>query len=198
MPPGNTVGRRRFAADTPEAWRDMARKVTTFIAFALATVIGAGPGLAQDTANKVAAKTDWSVFVEDSPKQCWVVSAPKQIVNTQNGRVVAVTRGDIYMFVSFWPESDQLGEVSFMGGYPFADGSTVALTVGDSAFELFTDGDIAWAASPEDDRRIATALKRGAEAKVVGLSARGTTTTDTFSLMGFTAAYDDAQKRCEN
>ena len=175
----------------------MTRKVTTLFAIALGTIIGMGPGLAQDTSSKVAAKTDWSVFVEESPKQCWVVSAPKQIVNTQNGRVVAVTRGDIYMFVSFWPESSQLGEVSFMGGYPFADGSTVALTVGDSAFELFTDGDIAWAASPEDDRRIATAMKRGVEAKVVGRSARGTTTTDTFSLMGFTAAYDDSQKRCE-
>lgn len=174
----------------------MTRKVTTFTAIALAVAMGTGPGWAQDTANKVAAKTDWSVFVEESPKQCWVVSAPKQVVNTQDGRVVAVTRGDIYMFVSFWPESDQLGEVSFMGGYPFADGSTVALTVGDSAFELFTDGEIAWAATPEDDRRIATAMKRGTEAKVVGLSARGTTTTDTFSLMGFTAAYDDALKRC--
>lgn len=177
----------------------MTRKVTSFTtstAFALATLIGMGSAQAQDTANKVAARTDWSVFVEDSPKQCWVVSAPKQVVNTQDGRVVAVTRGDIYMFVSFWPDSDQLGEVSFMGGYPFADGSTVSLTVGDSAFELFTDGDIAWAASPEDDRRIATAMKRGTEARVVGLSARGTTTTDTFSLMGFTAAFDDAQKRC--
>lgn len=174
----------------------MTRKVTTFFASVLAAAALFGPALAQETANKVAAKTDWSVFVEDSPKQCWVVSAPKTIVNTQNGRVVAVTRGEIYMFVSFWPESDQLGEVSFMGGYPFADGSTVSLTVGDSEFELFTDGEIAWAASPEDDRRIATAMKRGVEAKVVGLSSRGTTTTDTFSLMGFTAAYEDALKRC--
>ncbi len=193
MPSDHTVDRRAIAADKPEAWRDMTRTVSTFTAIALATALGMGPGLAQDTGNRVAG---WNVFVEDSPKQCWVVAAPKQVVNTQGGRVVAVTRGDIYMFVSFWPESDQLGEVSFMGGYPFADGSTVALTVGDSAFELFTDGDIAWAASPEDDRRIATALKRGTEAKVVGRSARGTTTTDTFSLMGFTAAYDDAQTRC--
>jgi hypothetical protein len=121
----------------------MARKVTTFFAIALTVGIGFSTAVAQDTANKVAAKTDWSVFVEDSPKQCWVVSAPKQIVNTQNGRVVAVTRGDIYMFVSFWPESEQLGEVSFMGGYPFADGSTVSLSVGESEFELFTDGEIA-------------------------------------------------------
>jgi hypothetical protein len=182
-----------------EAWRDMARKVTTLLAITLAFGIASTSVPAQDTANRVAVKTDWTVFVEENPKQCWVVSPPipGRTRNTQDGRVVAVNRGDIYMFVSFWPESEQLGEVSFMGGYPFADGSSVALTVGDSEFELFTDGDIAWAASPEDDRRIATAMKRGVEATVVGLSSRGTTTSDTFSLMGFTAAYEDALKRCE-
>jgi hypothetical protein len=174
----------------------MKRTLTTGILAGLAFAFAGLSAQAQDTANRVAANTDWSIFVEDSPKQCWVVSAPKKTVNTQDGRVVAVRRGDIYMFVSFWPESEQLGEVSFMGGYPFADGSTVSLTVGDSDFELFTDGELAWAASPEDDRRIATAMKRGVEAVVVGRSSRGTTTTDTFSLMGFTAAYEDAQKRC--
>lgn len=181
----------------PEARRDMKRSLTTGILAGLAFSLSGGVSNAQDTANRVAAKTDWSIFVEDSPKQCWVVSAPKNTVNTQNGRVVAVRRGDIYMFVSFWPESNQLGEVSFMGGYPFAEGSTVSLSVGDSNFELFTDGELAWAASEEEDRRIATALKRGVEAVVSGRSARGTNTKDTFSLMGFTAAYEDAQKRCE-
>ncbi|QIE41052.1 invasion associated locus B family protein [Meridianimarinicoccus aquatilis] len=175
----------------------MKRSLTTGILAGLAFSLSGGVSNAQDTANRVAAKTDWSIFVEDSPKQCWVVSAPKNTVNTQNGRVVAVRRGDIYMFVSFWPESNQLGEVSFMGGYPFAEGSTVSLSVGDSDFELFTDGELAWAASEEEDRRIATALKRGVEAVVSGRSARGTNTKDTFSLMGFTAAYEDAQKRCE-
>lgn len=163
---------------------------------AMALALCAGAASAQETSNRVAAKTDWSIFVEDDPTQCWIVSAPKETVNTRDGRVVAVRRGDIYMFVSFWPETEKLGEVSFMGGYPFRDGSTVQLTVGDSEFELFTDGDIAWAATPEDDRRIATALKRGVEAELVGVSSRGTQTTDTFSLMGFTAAFEDAQQRC--
>lgn len=168
------------------------------VSCAIAAALLAVPAMAQNSTNRVGANTDWSIFVEDNPTQCWVVSAPKETVNTRDGRVVAVQRGDIFMFVSFWPGSDQMGEVSFMGGYPFAEGSTVQLTVGDSEFELFTDGETAWAASPEEDRQIATALKRGSEAKIVGRSARGTTTTDTFSLMGFTAAYEDAQKRCSN
>ncbi|MEM1129258.1 MAG: invasion associated locus B family protein [Pseudomonadota bacterium] len=163
---------------------------------ALCIAVAGGGVAAQESTNRVAAKTDWSVFVEDDPSQCWIVSAPKETVNTRDGRVVAVRRGDIYMFVSFWPQKEQMGEVSFMGGYPFADGSTVSLNVGGSSFELFTDGETAWAASPEEDRQIATALKRGAEAVVSGRSSRGTATKDTFSLMGFTAAFEDAQKRC--
>lgn len=164
----------------------------------VAGVLAAGAAVAQSASTRVAAQSDWSIFVEQKPKQCWVVSAPKKTVNTKDGREVAVTRGEIFMFVSFWPDNKQLGEVSFMGGYPFADGSTVTLTVGDAKFELFTDGEMAWAASPDDDRRIATAMKRGSEAMVEGRSSRGTQTKDTFSLMGFTAAYDDAMKRCTN
>lgn len=163
---------------------------------AVAVMLAALPAVAQETSNRVAVKTDWDIFVESDPTQCWVVSVPKETVNTRGGKVVSVRRGDIYLIVSFWPEQKLMGEVSFTGGYPFASGSTVELSVGSSTFELFTDGETAWASNAEADRTIAAALKRGAEAKVVGRSSRGAVTTDTFSLMGFTAAYEDARKRC--
>lgn len=146
--------------------------------------------------NRVAAKTDWSVFVEDDPTECWGVSSPKQTVNTRDGRTVSVRRGDILLFVTFRPGSETEGEVSFTGGYPFASGSTVSVKVGDSSFEMFTEGEWAWPASPEDDAKIVTALKRGAEATFTARSSRGTQTEDTFSLMGFTAAMEEAEKRC--
>ncbi|NDR57673.1 invasion associated locus B family protein [Aliiruegeria sabulilitoris] len=151
---------------------------------------------AQESDNRVAAKTDWSVFVEDDPTECWGVSAPKETVNTRDGRTVSVQRGKILLFVTFRPGSGAAGEVSFTGGYPFASGSTVTVNVGDSSFELFTEGEWAWPASPEDDSKLVTALKRGAEAKFSARSSRGTRTEDTFSLMGFTAAMEEAEQRC--
>ncbi|WP_430449903.1 invasion associated locus B family protein [Rhodophyticola sp.] len=152
---------------------------------------------AQDqSSNRVNAETDWSVFVEDDPTQCWVVSTPRETVNTRDGRVVAVRRGEILMFVSYWPAEEKRGEVSFTGGYPFAPGSTVTMAIGSTTFELFTDGEMAWAASEQDDQRIVTAMKRGAEAILTARSARGTQTQDTFSLLGFTAAVEDAEARC--
>ena len=150
----------------------------------------------EESTNRVAAQTDWSVFVENDPQECWGVSAPKQTVNTRNGQPVSVRRGDILLFVSYRPAAGVNGEVSFTGGYPFADGSTVTLAVGDTSFELFTDGEWAWPASPGDDARILTAMKRGTNAVLTARSARGTQTQDTFSLLGFTAAAEEAERRC--
>lgn len=157
----------------------------------------AGAAAAQDqSTNRVAAKTDWSVFVEQSPKECWTVSAPKETVNTRDGRVVAVKRSDILLMVFFRPEAKVKGQITFTGGYPFAGGSTVTLDISGNEFELFTEGEWAWPASSADDAKIITAMKRGAQAVLSARSARGTRTKDTFSLLGFTAALEDAEKRC--
>jgi hypothetical protein len=150
--------------------------------------------VAQESANRVAANTDWSVFVEDNPKECWSVSKPKETVNTKNGSVVEVRRGDILMFVSYRPGAS--GEVSFTGGYPFKPDSPVSLSIGNDSFQLFVDGEWAWS-KPEEDAKIIAAMKRGASAVLVGMSARGTRTEDTFSLLGFTAAVEDAAARCK-
>lgn len=167
------------------------------MALAAAVALAAQGGFAQEqSSNRVAAKTDWSVFVEDNPKECWGVSSPKETVNTREGRVVAVRRGDILLFVFHRPGSGVKGQVTFTGGYPFASGSTVNLNVNGAEFELFTDGEWAWPATPADDAKIVTAMKRGSTAVLTARSGRGTQTKDTFSLLGFTAAVEEAEKRC--
>jgi hypothetical protein len=157
----------------------------------------AGAASAQSVSNnRVAAKTDWSVFVEENPKECWSVSVPMETVNTRDGRVVAANRGEILLMVFYRPEAGANGTVAFTGGYPFRDGSQVSVDISGSEFSLFTDGDWAWPATAADDAKLVAAMKRGAQAVVTGISSRGTTTKDTFSLLGFTAATEDAEKRC--
>lgn len=146
--------------------------------------------------NRVAEQTDWSVFVEANPKECWTVSAPKETVNTRDGRVVAVKRSDILLMVFYRPEAGVKGQVTFTGGYPFAKDSTVGLDISGTQFEMGSDGEWAWLRSTEDDAKVIEALKRGSTAVLTARSARGTQTKDTFSLLGFTAALEDAQKRC--
>ena len=164
-------------------------------AMALAFVAG-GAAFAQESSNRVSASTDWSVFVEDNPKECWAVSAPKETVNTRDGAPVDARRGDILLFVFYRPEGGANGQVAFSGGYPFAGGSKVTLDINGTAFDLFTEGEWAWPASPEADAQIVAAMKRGSSAVLRGQSGRGTQTTDSFSLLGFTASVDEAAARC--
>jgi hypothetical protein len=165
--------------------------------FALA-LAGATGVVAQETStNQVASDTAWSVFEDTDPRECWAVSAPTETVNTRDGRVVEVRRGDILLMTFFRPGADVQGQITFTGGYPFAEGSTVELEIGDSEFELFTEGQWAWPASTDEDARILAAMKRGADAQLTARSARGTQTQDTFSLLGYTAAVEEAEKRCE-
>ncbi|MFW2542872.1 invasion associated locus B family protein [Primorskyibacter sp. 2E107] len=164
---------------------------------ATALAIAATAATAQEeSTNRVDAMTDWSVFEGQEPRECWAVTTFKESVNTKDGRVVAVTRGKILLMVFYRPGSGVNGQVAFTGGYPFAPGSTVNVQVGTSEFELYTEGEWAWPATAQDDSKLITAMKRGADAVLTAVSARGTTTKDTFSLLGFTAAVEDAEKRC--
>lgn len=150
----------------------------------------------ESSSNRVAAKTDWSVFVENDPTECWGVSTPKETVNTRDGRIVAVNRSQILLMVFYRPNAGDNGQVAFTGGYPFREGSTVSIDISGTEFQLATEGEWAWPATTADDAKMITAMKRGASAVVTGVSGRGTTTKDTFSLLGFTAAVEDAEKRC--
>ena len=160
-----------------------------------ALVMAAGIAQAQESDNQVAVKTDWSVFAEDNPKECWAVSVPKESVNTKDGQPATVRRGDIQMFVTYRPGAAP--ELSFTGGYPFAKDSTVKVDVDGTIYELFTDGEYAWTAGADQDAALIAALKRGTTAVITGASGRGTQTKDTISLRGFTAAMEEAAQRCK-
>ena len=163
---------------------------------AVAAIMFSGTAaLAQESQNRVATMTDWNVFVEESPKECWGVSKPKETVNTRDGQPVSVRRGDILLFVTFRPGKP--GEISFTGGYPFAGGSTVEVSIDGNAYQLFTDGEWAWPGSADEDAKLLAALKAGTTATLSARSGKGTQTLDTFSLRGFTAAMEDAEKRCQ-
>ncbi len=159
-----------------------------------AASLTAGAAMAQESGNRVAVTSDWNVFTEESPKECWGVTVPKETVNTRDGQPVQARRGDILLFVTFRP--GQAAEISFTGGYPFANGSTVAMNVDGRSFELFTDGEWAWPASPEQDAQLMAAMRAGTTAVLTARSERGTQTRDTFSLRGFTAAMTEAETRC--
>ncbi len=54
----------------------------------------------------------------------------------------------------------------------------------------------AWARDTKTDRALVGAMKGGLAMIVAGISSRGTLTTDTYSLTGFTKAYNAIAKAC--
>ena len=153
---------------------------------------------AADAQTRVDAKKDWSIFEagDGKSKVCWIVSQPTKWEARRGGKKVEVNRGDIFLMVVVRPSDKVKNEVSFLAGYPFKKGSKVKVTVGSKSYNLFTDGENAWTASPQEDNTLTGAFRRGSTARIEGVSQRGTTTIDTFSLSGFTAAIKSAGSRC--
>ena len=106
------------------------------------------------------------------------------------------SRGDVYALVTHRPAENVAGQISIVAGYDFKDGGDVEVKIGSKGFKLFTDKDIAWTYEDKDDKALVVAMKRGANMTVKGTSARGTLTTDKYSLKGFTAAYNKIGEAC--
>ncbi len=144
--------------------------------------------------------TDWSVYVTDSPKECFIISKPTTSNARRDGAAVDVRRGDIRFYISIIPGESVISEPSFLAGYPLKQDVPVQFRVGDTTMQMYPNGDIdpeyAWP-RPDDDTALIDAMRGGSEAIIVGFSTRGTETTDTFSLIGFTAAMEKALELCQ-
>jgi invasion protein IalB len=138
--------------------------------------------------------TDWSAFSfqEGNRQTCYMVSQPKN----QEGLAPNARRGDVYVMVTHRPNERSLDVVSVLAGYTFQQGSEATAQIGNQTFRLFTDGDGAWARDESTDRQVVGAMRGGQTMIVRGQSNRGTRTTDTYSLRGFSAAYQAINQAC--
>lgn len=157
------------------------------------TVLGSS-AFAQQV-SKVAEHGKWGVYVNESPKYCYAASRPEETVNRRNGRVVSVRRGEILMYVTYRPDQKVEGQVTFTGGYPFDRNRTIKLDIDGADHSMYPQGEWAWL-EPGKDKEMVANLKKGGKATIVAYSSRGTETSDKFSLIGFTAAVEEAAKRC--
>jgi len=137
---------------------------------------------------------DWNAFHDGAgrDKVCYIASLPKSTAPTN------VQRGKNHILISNRPADKTRHVFEFRSGYPFKDGAEVDLAIdGNKPFKLFTKDDAAWARDDATDQAIAEAMKKGKVGTVIGVSARGTKTTDTYSLAGISAALAAIDKECK-
>jgi len=136
--------------------------------------------------------TDWNVWElnEGSQKICYIVSEPKK----QSGTYTR--RGKPAVLVTRRPAPSVTDEVSVQPGYTYLEGSSVGLTVGQNRFTLFTRGAHAWTKDQTEDQSLIDVMRRGEDMVITGESSKNTTSTDTYSLLGFTKAYNAMVAAC--
>lgn len=135
----------------------------------------------------------WEAFShgEGNERMCFIASVPTRDQGNYN------QRGEIQASVTHLPNINVRDEFSIAAGYEYRDGSEVEVRIGGNKYYLFTQGENAWARDKETDEAIIRAMRRGRTMRVRGVSWRGTRTTDTYSLIGFTDAYDRALRACD-
>jgi len=171
------------------------RHVASFILLVFLSGMVADSALAQGQPRKLSSHRDWDAFTraENGEKTCYITSTPTRSRASRRG----ARRGLIFISVSHRPAFGVKDEVQVDVGYPLRQGSEARLQVdGKRAYQFFTEGSGAWAYDPKDDSSLVTAMKAGVNLVVRATSQRGTNTTDTYSLRGFTAAYNAITRAC--
>ena len=135
---------------------------------------------------------DWQSFVllKEGVKTCFaqsvpVVKAPKKF-----------KRDPSRLFVSFRPAENIKNEISVTNGYEFKLKAPVAAKSGKKKYDLFSKGRFAWVVEDADQIKLISTMKKASRLMIIGNSEKGTQTTDHYSMMGFTKAYNSAKKSC--
>jgi invasion protein IalB len=101
------------------------------------------------------------------------------------------------MFISSRPGEKVTDEVSIIIGYPFKPNTEATVAVGNASFALYTQQDGAWIKNAAEEAHLIEAMRSGENAIIKGTSAKGTRSTDTFSLKGLAEALDRSGKDCK-
>jgi hypothetical protein len=138
---------------------------------------------------------DWGAYTASpgGKKICFAIAKPAASETTPPGK----TRNPSYMFISSRPGEKVTDEVSIIIGYPFKPNSDATVAVGSTSFALYTQQDGAWIKNAAEEARLIEAMRGGGNAVIKGMSAKGTRSTDTFSLKGLAQALDRTDQDCK-
>jgi hypothetical protein len=125
-------------------------------------------------------------------KICFALAKPSSSKTNPPNR----PRDPAYVFVSTRPAEKVANEVSVSMGYQLKPGSEGSLEIGTAKYAMYTQGDGLWIKNAAEEAQMVEALKRGADITVKGVSAKGTETTDVFSLKGLAQALDRVSQDC--
>jgi len=139
--------------------------------------------------------TAWQDNNDEDGQVCFVTANPTDTQPKEvNGKPI---NRDPPAFVVLHRKSKGLfNEAQTLIGYPFDTTKFPVVLIDGAAHTMVAEKSAAWLAKDEDEAAFVAAMKAGSKLVVKGTSLKGTQTTDTYSLAGFTAAMQTIDKAC--
>ena len=133
-------------------------------------------------------KGKWTFIKQDD--WCYIGSLP-----TKSDLPESKKRGNNYILVYKIIGSEE-NIVQVEAGYNYNLDKKINVTIDNTSFEFYSTQDSSETAWTNDDNKVIYAMKKGLELLLSGQSSRGTTTNDTYTLKGFTAAFNKLNSDC--
>ena len=134
---------------------------------------------------------NWESFVAetDKGKICFAQTVPTKRAPA------AVKRDKSKLFVTFRPSEEIKDEVSLTSGHDYKI-SSVTASSGKRKYSFFSQKDFAWLLDDQEEKKFIQLMKKATDIIVKARTIKGAETTDHYSMMGFTKAYNTAKKTC--
>ena len=134
---------------------------------------------------------NWESFIltTDKGKICFAQTKPVKRAPA------AIKRNESRIFVTFRPNENVKDEISVTSGHTYKN-STVSAKSGKSNYSFFSQGNFAWLLDENEEKKFIKLMKRATDLMIKGKTKDGAETTDHYSMMGFTKAYNAAKKSC--
>ena len=134
---------------------------------------------------------NWESFIAetDKGKICFAQTTPTRRAPA------AVKRNKSKLFVTFRPSEEIKDEVSLTSGHDYKT-SSVTASSGKRRYSFFSQKDFAWLLDDQEEKKFIQLMKKATDIIVKARTTKGAETTDHYSMMGFTKAYNTAKKTC--
>ena len=134
---------------------------------------------------------NWESFIAetDKGKICFAQTVPTKRAPA------AVKRNKSKLFVTFRPSEEIKDEVSLTSGHDYKT-SSVTASSGKRRYSFFSQKDFAWLLGDQEEKKFIQLMKKATDIIVKARTTKGAETTDHYSMMGFTKAYNTAKKTC--
>ena len=138
---------------------------------------------------------DWGAYTASpgGKKVCFALAKPANSKTTPPNR----PRDPAYMFISSRPAEKVRVEVSIIFGYGFKPNADASIEISGAAYAMYTQADGAWVKNAAEETRLVDAMRKGADLTVKGTSAKGTASTDVYSLRGLPEALNRVGQECK-